>query len=144
MENSPRNNSIGAQMAVLIQLMKSKNQHVIDETGYKITMEQLSIVEALCVQGEMNMTELAHTVLKQNANITRIVDKLEKNKFVKRKSVKGDRRAYKLSVTETGKELCNTLVPIIKKNYIEMTSCLSKENEATTLQVLKDMIKHLS
>lgn len=144
MGNISGNNSIGAQMAVLLPLMRAKNQQSIDKTGYKITMEQFSIVGALYINGELNMTELAHTVLKQNANITRIVDKLEKNKFVIRNSVKGDRRAFNLSLTDVGKELFENVEPLINENYIEMTSCNSKEDEATALKVIKNMINHLS
>ena len=93
MKNSPRENSIGAQMAIALQLMKRKNHQAIANAGLKITMEQLALLEVLSSHGDMNMTELSHTVWKQNANVTRIVDKLERQQLLERKPLEGDRRA---------------------------------------------------
>ncbi len=144
MKNNPREKSIGAQMAIVLQLMKRKNHQVIADAGYNITMEQLAVLEILNFHGDMNMTELSHAVWKQNANITRIVDKLEKRQLVVRKTVEGDRRAYLLSITDNGKQLFNDVIPIILKNYKDMTSCITKEEEATTIKTMITIIKHIS
>lgn len=141
---SPREKSIGAQMAIALQLMKRTNHHALVEAGYKITMEQLAILEMLSFHGDMNMTQLSSKTWKQNANITRIVDKLEKQKLVVRKALKGDRRAYLLSITEKGKDLFNKVIPIIVKNHKEITSCLTKEEETITIISMIKIINHLS
>ena len=144
MEKSPREKSIGAQMAIALQLMKRKNHQAIVNSGYKITMEQLVVLEILLIKGDMNMTELSKTVWKQNANITRIVDKLEKRQLVVRKSVEGDRRAYLVSITYKGKQLFKNVIPIVVKVYKDFTSDISKEEEVITLRVLNKIISHLS
>lgn len=144
MNNNPRENSIGAQMAIALQLMKRKNHHAIAEAGYKITMEQLAILEILNIQGDMNMTELSNAVWKQNANITRIIDKLEKRQLVVRKAAEGDRRANLLIITDSGKQLFNEVIPIIIKNYQEVISCISREEEAVTIKTMIKIINHLS
>ena len=141
---SPREKSIGAQMAVALQLMKRKNHHAIVEAGHRITMEQLAILEMLSFHGDMNMTQLSTKTWKQNANITRIVDKLEKQKLVVRRAVEGDRRANLLSITEKGKQLFNQVIPIIVNNNKEITSCLTKEEEEITISSMIKIIKHLS
>ena len=141
---NPRGKSIGAQMSIALQLMKRKNHHSIADAGYKITMEQLVVLEILNYNGDMNMTELSHVVWKQNANITRIVDKLEKRKLVVRRAVAGDRRANLLSITNDGKKLFNNVIPIIAKNYKDITSCITKEEEAITIKTMINIIKHLS
>ena len=141
---SPREKSIGAQMAIALQLMKRKNHHAIADAGLKITMEQLAILEMLSFYGDMNMTELSHKTWKQNANITRIIDKLEKQELVVRRAVEGDRRANLLSITEKGKDLFNQVIPIIAKSYQEITSCLTKEEASVTIKNLKKIINHLS
>ncbi len=141
---SPRKKSIGAQMAIALQLMKRKNHHAIAEAGFKITMEQLAILEMLSFYEDMNMTELSHRTWKQNANITRIIDKLEIQKLVIRKAVEGDRRANLISITEKGKQLYNQVIPIVVKNYQEITSCLTEEEESVSIKSMIKIIKHLS
>ncbi len=131
-------------MAIALQLMKKKQHQAIANAGYKITMEQLAILDMLNFEGDMNMTELSHTVWKQNANITRIVDKLESRNLVKRKPVKGDRRAYLVGCTEDGRQLVNNVIPIVIGVYRDVVSCLSKEEVAITLNSLKKIVSHLS
>ncbi|MFK5857165.1 MAG: MarR family transcriptional regulator [Bacteroidota bacterium] len=141
---SPREESIGAQMAIALQLMKRNNHHAIAEVGLKITMEQLAILEVLSFHGDMNMTELSNKTWKQNANITRIIDKLEMQKLVIRKPVVGDRRAYLLGITKSGQQLFNQVIPILIKNHQDVTSCLTEEEESITIRSMIKIIKHLS
>lgn len=144
MKKSPREKSIGAQMSIALQLMKKKNHQAIANAGFKITMEQLAVLEIINFQGDMNMTELSNAVWKQNANITKIVDKLEKNQLVVRRPVKGDRRANLVSITSEGKQLFEDVIPIVLEVYEDAISCLTEEDVATTLNTLKKIIAHLS
>ncbi len=141
---SPRERSIGAQMSIALQLMKKKNHHAIQDAGFDITMEQLVILEVLHTYGDMNMTELANRVWKQNANITRIVDKLEKRQLVIRNAVAGDRRANSISITKSGSKLFKDVVPIIVSNYKDITSSISKEEEEITVNTMIKIINYLS
>jgi len=144
MKKSTRDKSIGSKMSIALQLMKRKNHQAITNAGYKITMEQLVVLEILLTNGDMNMTELSKTVWKQNANITRIVDKLEKRHLVVRKAVKGDRRANLVCITNKGKDLFKNVIPVVIGTYKDTISCISKEEEAITLNVLGKIISHLS
>ena len=144
MKKSPRDKSIGAQMAIALQLMKRKNHQAIANSDYNITMEQLAVLEILFKNGEMNMTELSKAVWKQNANITRIVDKLENRELLERKAVKGDRRANMVCITNEGKQLFKNVIPLVINVYKDVVSCISKEEEAITLATLKKIIIHLS
>ncbi len=143
-ESSPRENSIGAQMAIVLQMMKRNHHHALAESGYDITMEQLAVLETLKFRGEMNMTELSNAVWKQNANITRIVDKLEKKKLLERKPFLDDRRAFILAITEKGKKMFSNALPVVLEVYKHATSSITKEEHKTILAALKKMIRHLS
>ena len=131
-------------MAIALQLMKRKNHQAIANSGNKITMEQLVVLEILKTNGDMNMTELSKTVWKQNANITRIVDKLEKQELVERRTVEGDRRANLICITDKGTQLFKEVIPVVMKVYKDITSVITKEEEAITLNVLDKIILHLS
>ena len=131
-------------MAIALQLIKRKNQQAINNAGFIITMEQLAVLEILYYHGNMNMTELSHALWKQNANITRIVDKLEKRNFVIRKAVKGDRRTNLLSITDRGRQVFNKVLPILNEASNKAGSDISHEEEKITLLTLKKIINHLS
>ncbi len=144
MKGTPRDRSIGAQMYVALQLMKRRNQKIIKDHGFNITMEQLAVLEILHFKGEMNMTELSTELWKQNANITRIVDKIEKKGFVVRKPVEGDRRAFLLCITKEGSQIFKNTIPLILKEVKGLTSCLTKEEHDITIASIKKIIAHIA
>ncbi len=144
MKKSPRDTSIGAQMAIASQLMKRKHHQALTQAGYKITVEQLAVLEILHIHGDMNMSTLSKILWKQNANITRIVDKLENRKLVIRKAIKGDRRAYLVALTDDGKVLLEAVTPIVISTYKDMVSPITPEEEEITLRTIKKIIDHLS
>ena len=144
MKKAPRKESVGAQMFVAVQLMKRAHNKSLAEHEYTITLEQLSVLEVLSKKGEMNMSELSKAVLKHNANITRMVDKLENRKYVIRKPVVGDRRANLLSITKEGQKVFKEAIEIVKKTNLNNLSCITREEEAFMLKLTKKIIKHLS
>ena len=144
MKKTQKDVSIGAQMAIALQLMKRKTQQAILSTGHKISMEQLGILEELTINGEMNMTQLSRAIWKQNANITRMVDKLEAKKLIQRKFIAEDRRSILLSVTDNGKQVFKEILAVVIKSNNDTYSHISKEEQKITLQITSKLIKGLS
>lgn len=144
MKKAPRKQSVGAQMFVATQLMKRAHHKKLSESGHNITLEQLGVLEALSTKGDINMSELSKAVWKHNANITRMVDKLEKRKYVIRRPIPEDRRANLICITKKGKHVFEEAIQIIIKTNKENLSCISDEEEAQLLSLVKRIIGHLS
>ena len=144
MKPKTRDKSIGAQMAIALQLMKRKNHKAILDIGHKITMEQLAILEELATNGEMNMTQLADAIWKQNANITRMVDKLEGKELIARMPVAGDRRANLLVITEKGKQVFKEVLAVVIKKNKDTWSYITVEERELMLGITKKLITGLT
>ncbi len=144
MKKASRKQSVGAQMFVATQLMKRAHHKQLVGLDYDITLEQVGVLEVLAARGDMNMSELSKAVLKHNANITRMVDKLENRKYVIRKPVVGDRRANLLSITKEGQKVFKEAIQIVKKTNLDNLSCISRDEEAHMLALTKRIISHLS
>ena len=139
---TPRDKSIGAQMHLASQLLKRRMHQRIHKLGYKVTMEQLSVLEVLKFHGAMNMSELARQTLKENAVITRMTDILEREGFVQRKTSTTDRRAWEIHITESGSEIFGHLIPELVTELNESTSCLTQKEYDEGLRIMKKIIKH--
>lgn len=140
MKNSPRSQSIGAQMYIVVSIFKKRMSTAIARKTKEITLEQLGILEELAVQGSMNMTQLSNALNKENTNITRLVDKLEKKQFLQRVSDPNDRRANIIQITESGKQLFKNLVPILVSELKEATATVTKDEYNEMLRILKKII----
>ncbi len=76
----------------------------IKEYGYDVTLEQGHVLNTIGEFEGISQSEIAGRTMKDKPTITRILDILEKKKFISRKSDTGDRRAYKIYLTGSGRE----------------------------------------
>jgi len=142
MTKTPRDKSIGAQMHLGFQVLRRRMHNRIHQLGYQCTMEQLSVLEVLKFNGAMNMSEIAHAIIKENAAITRMVDVMEGRGLVERKSIAGDRRAKAIHITKTGMEVFDELIPRLKEELKDATSCITKEEYDEAMRIMKKIIIH--
>lgn len=79
---------------------------------YDITTEQWTVLARLAEQDGISQKELALRAEKDQTNITRILDQLEKKGLVERKPNVQDRRSYLAFITDKGRRLNQKLLPI--------------------------------
>ena len=79
--------------------------------------------------------ELSHLLLVSRANITKVIDGMEKRGLVMRNASQEDRRARFIKLTGAGKALANQLIPIQNKKSVKITASLSRK-EINTLNKL--------
>ena len=78
----------------------------------KLTLSQFGVLESLYYLGPMCQKELGTKILKSTANITTVIDNLEKRNFVKRVRQKEDRRFITVNLTEKGKSHLEKIMPL--------------------------------
>jgi len=100
---------------VYVKLMRATNkatskihEHLKDDN---LTVSQFGVIEALYHLGPLSQSELGEKILKSNANLTTVVDSLEKKKLVARKRSDKDRRIVAVHLTERGRELIAKVFP---------------------------------
>jgi DNA-binding MarR family transcriptional regulator len=59
-----------------------------------------------------SQTELSRELIMHRSNVTGLVDRLEKRGLVVRKTVEGDRRAYRVVLTAVGKQVMASILPV--------------------------------
>jgi len=79
--------------------------------------------------------ELSGLLLVSRANVTKVIDGMEKRGLVVRSSSQEDRRARFVKLTATGRALAHRIIPIQNKKSVRVTAGLSK-NEIRTLNKL--------
>lgn len=102
-------------LSVIVKLMRAANktnnnihEHLKEDN---LTVSQFGVLEALYHLGPLSQTELGEKILKSNANITTVVDSLEKKFLVVRERAREDRRRVTVSLTESGNKLIAKVFP---------------------------------
>lgn len=112
---------------------KASNQ-LFRDLGVNITSDQWIILKRLSEESGLTQRELAHSISKDPASVTRILDLLEKEKLIIRK--KADRRSFTISLTSVGMDLVNAVLPEAVKYRQKGIEGVSSEDMNTFRKVL--------
>lgn len=104
-----------------------------------MTSEQWVVLARLWEEDGLNQKELAEKTLKDQANTTRILDKVVKKGWVQRLDAIDDRRAYVIYLTDEGKHVVQTTYPLVAKVKEKLAKGLSSE-EINMLIALLDKL----
>jgi DNA-binding MarR family transcriptional regulator len=81
--------------------------------AYGLTAQQWLALTSIGLAGEAGVTptEIGKTALVSPQNVTGLIDRLERAGYVRRKAVEGDRRSYRVRLSEEGKKVFRALNP---------------------------------
>ncbi len=96
-------------------LLKKRLQDEFRREEVLITPSHTGILFTLEEKGPQSMNALSESLFIKNSTVTGLIDRLEKNRLVKRNSVGGDRRAWNISLTEKGLEELDKARKIIRR-----------------------------
>ncbi len=105
--------------------------------GQNLTAPQFGVMEVLNRLGSVPLKKVSEELMVTGANITCVVDNLEKEEFVKRVPSKEDRRVILAELTPKGKEKLDQIWPDYVKNMSAVTSVLSEQEQKELLKLLE-------
>ena len=88
-------------------------QKKLRENGIKITVDQWLVLKTICDDHDLSQKEIAERVFKDHASITRIIEILVRQGYLIRSFHDSDRRRVNLILTNTGKQLCKQIIPVV-------------------------------
>jgi DNA-binding MarR family transcriptional regulator len=109
---------------------------------FGLTGSQSAVMRSLLADGSLSSAALGRKLYVTAANITGIVDRLEKRQLVRRVRQTGDRRVTLIELTKSGKELAQRLPDPFEKNLITALS-LMETNKVRHLGVALRQINQL-
>lgn len=104
-----------------------------------LTISQFGVLEALYHLGRLSQREIGGKLLKSSGNITVVIDNLEKRGLVQRERGVEDRRQVFVTLTPTGQELIEQVLPGHIAAIVAEMSVLTTEEQET----LGDLSKKL-
>lgn len=80
--------------------------------GINMSSDQWTLLKGIHESEGTNQRALAKKYFKEPASVSRMLNKMEQKKWIRRKSLPNDRRTYELYLTKKGKELVEQLSPL--------------------------------
>jgi DNA-binding MarR family transcriptional regulator len=139
----PQNESLGYILHRLDTLLIATLERSFQAHGFNVTSEQWGVLSKLWEGDGMHQAELSERVNKDKHNVTRILNLLERNGFVRRARDAKDRRLCKVHVTEKGMSLKDKLPPVAKGALRSAVKGLSDEDYENLWRILQLMVTNL-
>lgn len=93
--------------------------------------------------GGLTQVELSRMMLVNRANITTLIDRMEKANLVGRKPVPDDRRYNIIQLTDHGLEMYYKVAGVYKKKIAEIMAALSEEELRSLMGILEKIRQNL-
>lgn len=104
-----------------------------------------AILNALILNdGTMTPTALSKAVFRSKCDITRVVNKLEKERLIERRSSRADRRIKRIIITSKGVDSIRQTMPERRETTDKITSIFGKDEMDMLSNMLKRLRKHLN
>lgn len=120
--------SIGFKLARTYFALRHKlNNNLKASNLDDITLEQMGILKSLLEKDGVFQRELADNQIKHKANVTRMLDILEKKEMIIRQSDSFDRRKFRIFLTDKGREHVKNVLPVMSRNLSDVFANFSEQ-----------------
>lgn len=109
--------------------------------AFDLTPPQFGVLETLAHLGPMKMCEIGTKLLMSGANVTGVVDRLEKKSLVRRVMDAEDRRMFRIHLTGQGSRLIVKFFPIHAERIEMLASVLTSKEKRLLTELLKKLGK---
>ena len=111
---------------------------------YDLTVEQWSLLAVLWDKDVQKQKELQSVLIKDKATINSLVSYLVKNGFVSKKQDLKDKRSFRISLTQKGKEMQKLTLPVAKENIAIAIQGVDPQELKIMMKVLTQIIDNLT
>ena len=136
MKKQKDNLAIQKHLFDLLFLIRIRMKDVAQDADSKLSPLQILVLRTLVEDGEMSLITLAQKTGRDKSQITRVVQKLEKNKIIKKERSQLDRRSFILKTNEDVQKKVSFFIHKEHELVAEMLSDIPKND----LQILEKML----
>ena len=97
---------------------------------FGITESQFAVLEALHHLGPLSQGQIGQKILRSGSNVTTVVDNLERDKLVTRARDEADRRVQIVQLTNRGRALVRTVLPVHVSRITDLMSTLTRDEQS--------------
>lgn len=136
-------NSIGYLVRSVTRALRTKFNKNLQDAGFDITSDHWAVLVTLWNREAQTQKFLGYITMRDKANITRLVDALERRNLVVRIPDEVDRRQNLIHLTPAGREMYQQLLPLVEETLAEAEQNIAEEHLIICKDVLRDIYNNL-
>src|ERR1700712_2805949 len=135
MPRTPINRELFDELSAFNRKLRSGFDALVRERG--MTLSRARVFFALSKKDGITQRELADQLELETPTLVRILDAMEAQRFIERRSVETDRRAKQIHTTEAGKQIAGEVDALAARVRAEILEGISDQDRATALKVIR-------
>lgn len=140
--SSCENQSIGRLIYKTSHLLRNYAENLL--SPYDLTVEQFHLLKQTSLLHGMSQNQLGQIVEKKPANITRILDRLEKKNWVERQPNPSDRRSSLVFLTREGGQIIDEVSSLFESYSDWFVEGIGAEEELLFRNVLEKINNNIN
>jgi MarR family 2-MHQ and catechol resistance regulon transcriptional repressor len=108
-----------------------------------LTITEFSVLEVLYHKGKQTIQQIGHSILISSGSMTYVIDKLEHRGLLNRSACPDDRRVIHVTLTDSGKEMMETIMPKHHELVDYMLGSLNNDEAENLVHLLKKIGKRI-
>jgi DNA-binding MarR family transcriptional regulator len=136
-------NSFGRTLGMAHTALFRHLSKLLKEKNLPVTPEQFSVLTHLWRNDGLPQSELAVCTNRNRANVTRIIDILEREGIVQRTDDPNDRRVFNIYLTDFGRQLKEETAKCAFQSIEDSLKDVSDEDRKIAIEVLKKIIQNV-
>jgi DNA-binding MarR family transcriptional regulator len=93
--------------------------------------KHFGVLISLSRGGPMSQRQLIDAIDSDKSSMVRIIDELEERELVLRRPAEGDRRAYAVELTDSGRAMHDTMSELADRLAGQLLSCFDEQEQST-------------
>lgn len=138
------NKQVGVFLNLVHFRFKQYLSAIFAKHGYDLTPEQFLVLDTLWGDGVLSQQELADILKKDKNSVTKLIDALERKRFVERIPDKIDRRLNLIHITELAKSMKDNITDIALDCTNQIIKDIPEEDLNVFVSVLNKMAENMS
>lgn len=138
------NDSISRKIIKLRNLIRNRLNTEFSTADIDLTSEMYSVLRCLWEQDGVNQQTISEKTFKEKANLTKLLDNLEKRNYLYRKIDTSDKRNKKIFLSKNGKIIKKKVLAITEKALLDLESKVDSQELEITKKVLDELIRAYS
>lgn len=135
------NGEISLKLFIVLSRSLEAVQKRVEENirSFGLNPTEFAVLELIYHKGDQPIQKIGEKVLIASSSITYVVDKLEKKELLKRIPCPKDRRVIHATITDSGKQLMETIFPEHQQAIEKILAGLSSEEQENLIEPLKKL-----
>jgi len=133
--------ALGRLIYLTAQDMRNFAEKIL--SPFDLTIEQFHLLKNLSCDQGMTQRQIGELAGKTPANMTRILDRIEKKSLVERRQSPNDRRASQVFLTKIGKEIIEKVFGVFESFSEDLVHGITRKDQEIIKRSLKMIMQNL-